>query len=109
MAGGSSDAPFKKRVARRLAAVRQRLGISQEALAERLGIDVRNVQLAEAGSNLQVETIESYATAFGMRAEALLAQLSIEDAAVSPAEYEAADPTPLLSVAEPKPRGPRIP
>ncbi|WP_411280351.1 helix-turn-helix domain-containing protein, partial [Gemmatimonas sp.] len=50
-------------VARRIAEVRRLAGITQEALAEQLGIALKNVQRIESGrQNLTLQTLARVAT-----------------------------------------------
>jgi UDP-N-acetylglucosamine 1-carboxyvinyltransferase len=72
MARPTADS-LARRVARRIAAARRSRGLTQDALAEALGIATRNLQRMEGGGqNLTLETIERVAEALGADAETLL-------------------------------------
>lgn len=61
-------------VARRIAELRSSLGVTQEELASRLGIALKNLQRIEAGQNLTLRSIERIARALGIEAIDLFAR-----------------------------------
>ena len=62
-----------ERVSTRIGQVRRAQGITQEAMAERLGIATQNYQRIEAGSqNLTLVTLAKVASALGVEARDLL-------------------------------------
>lgn len=62
------------RVARRIATVRTAKGLTQEALAQRLGIATKNLQRVESGrQNLTLRTLDAVAVALGVDAGELVA------------------------------------
>lgn len=64
---------FLMRVARRIASERRAAKMTQEELANRLGIAVRNLQRVEGGhQNLTLLTVAKIASAIGVRPEDLL-------------------------------------
>jgi transcriptional regulator with XRE-family HTH domain len=54
------------RVIRKLQETRRAKGITQEVLAERLGVSLNNVQRIEAGQNITFRTLSRIATALGV-------------------------------------------
>ena len=59
-------------VARNVASIRKRRGLTQEELAEILGTAARNVQRIEGGQNLTLATLERVAGALGVEPAELL-------------------------------------
>ena len=63
-------------VARNLHALRLRAGVTQEALAERAGVDLRSLQRIEAGAwNMTVDYLARFQQALGCRWRELIAGL----------------------------------
>ena len=73
MAARPSPDDFVRQVTRRIAAVRQARGITQEELAARLRTAVRNLQRIEAGQNVTLHTLARIAAALGVRPDDLIA------------------------------------
>lgn len=72
-------------VARRIAEVRRLAGITQEALAEQLGIALKNVQRIESGrQNLTLQTLARVATALGVAPPSLIADVSAKAPQLGP-------------------------
>ena len=66
--------PFVRAVARRIAALRQELGLTQEELASKLGIAHKNVQRLESGrQNLTLQTLARVAKVLEVTPAALMA------------------------------------
>ncbi len=64
-------AALQRRVAAWLASLRISAGVTQEELASKLGMATRNLQRLESGSqNLTLQTVERFARALGVSAEA---------------------------------------
>jgi transcriptional regulator with XRE-family HTH domain len=61
-----------RRVGRRIAELRQRAGLTQEELAEQLGVGWRYLSRAERGENLTLRTLAKIANVFGVEAKSLL-------------------------------------
>jgi transcriptional regulator with XRE-family HTH domain len=70
----SSEQPedFVHRVTRRIAALRQSRGMTQEQFAGLLGTAPRNVRRIEAGQNLTLHTLARIARALGVAPDDLL-------------------------------------
>ncbi len=56
-----------RKVGRRIAELRRKAGLTQEALAEELGVGWRYVSRAERGENLTLQTMAKIANVFGVR------------------------------------------
>lgn len=61
-----------RHVARRIAEVRQRVGLTQEALGDRLGVGWRYVARIERGLNLTLSSLTRLANALGVPVRRLL-------------------------------------
>ncbi|MFZ5896783.1 MAG: helix-turn-helix domain-containing protein [Myxococcota bacterium] len=61
-----------RQVARRIAELRQRAGLTQQALAERLGVGWRYVARIERGLNLTLSSLTRIANALGVPIRRLL-------------------------------------
>jgi len=60
------------KVGRKIAELRRKAGLTQEELAEKLGVGWRYVSRAERGENLTLQTMVKIANALGVRVKALL-------------------------------------
>jgi transcriptional regulator with XRE-family HTH domain len=61
-------ADLVKQVTRQLAELRRSLGVTQEALAERLDVPVQHVSRIESGAqNITLATLQRFAVALGVR------------------------------------------
>lgn len=60
------------KVGRKIAELRRKAGLTQEELAEKLGVGWRYVSRAERGENLSLLTMAKIANALGVRVKALL-------------------------------------
>lgn len=60
------------KVGRKIAELRRKAGLTQEELAEKLGVGWRYVSRAERGENLTLQTMVKIANALEIRVKALL-------------------------------------
>lgn len=60
------------KVGRKIAELRRKAGLTQEELAEKLGVGWRYVSRAERGENLTLQTMVKIANALGVRVKTLL-------------------------------------
>jgi transcriptional regulator with XRE-family HTH domain len=74
--------PYARRVGVALAAMREYLGMTQTALADRAGTSVSTVSRYEGGENPKAETLLALARALGVPQEFLLEPFSTREAVI---------------------------
>ena len=86
--GRSKDLPHS--VGQRVAELRSSLGLTQEELADRLGIALKNLQRIEGGQNLTLRTVDRISRVLGLEPMELFASPPSARAAKRPARRWAA-------------------